>query len=163
VVPKFRALLLLLRQDLQDKDIPRRTKTSRIYRSCLGKCGSTSWNKKLTVWFHFNLKSSFNLEATDWIKIFIACRKEELALQADNLVWSQSPIVVLPLLAIGSLRTPQTGSLQLKSALIAFHPPPRQATTARKYGGRLAIRLLDRANITANVCLYQIVWIAMIW
>ncbi|KIL57978.1 hypothetical protein M378DRAFT_188346 [Amanita muscaria Koide BX008] len=121
--PEFRRLLLVLRVDLQEKDIPRRTK---IRSSIITACNT---------WYTV-LKSD------------LAAAAGQISFTAD--VWSDRSL--RPYLAITAhwlARDVSTRSLQLQTALLAFHR--LQGSHDGKSLANAAIFILDRAKIVSKL------------
>ena len=137
--PEFRQLLLLLRSDLKDSDIPRRTKLRELLLQ--------AWKDYFQV-----LHSSFvaclppllcSLFSFYLIQAAVGHISFTMDLWTDQL---RRPYLAMTAHWIAEV---EDSTLQLKSALIAFHRM-RENHTGKKLA-KTVVHLLDRAGVTVKV------------
>lgn len=135
----MRELLLLLREDIDDDDIPRRDK---IHDAIL-----KAW-KEYYISLKLDLKVSCNFFRFP-ISIYIFAKAAVGKISYTSDIWSSDNRT--PYIAITAhwIAKDESGHLQLKNALIAFQRVWGKHTSSNL--ARLVLQLLDRAGTTTNV------------
>ena len=139
--PEFRQLLLLLRSDLKDSDIPHRTKQRELLLQ--------AWKDYFQI-LRSNLAACLPPSPLTFLLIFfIQAALGQVSFTMD--IWSdQLRRPYLAMTAHWIAETAGASTLELKSALIAFHHMHENHS-----GDKLAktvMYLLDRAGVTVKVC-----------
>ena len=142
--PEFWELLHLLREDLRDADIPRRTKLQELI--------IETWKDYFKVLKDDLVVSHYPLNALDFSSLLIQNSMGRISLTAD--IWSDPNM--RPFLACTAhwiAKDDASSALKLKFALIAFHHLPGNHTGVNIATAFLSI--LDRAGITDKVSCHQ--------
>ena len=137
--PEFRKLLLLLRSDLKDSDIPHRTKLRELLLQ--------AWKGYFQI-LRSDFAACFPPPSTVFLLIFlIQAAKGRVSFTID--LWSDQ--LQRPYLAMTAhwIAEAEDSTLLLKSALIAFHRM-RQNHSGNKLA-KTVVHLLDRAEVTVKV------------
>jgi hypothetical protein len=141
---ELRDLLLLLRDDMDDEEIPRRDKVhDAILQAWKGYYLSLKQDLKVGFYFFHKLISTH---------IFAKAAIGKISYTTD--IWSSDNRT--PYIAITAhwMRKDEHGHLQLKSALIAFQRVWGKHSASNL--ARIVLQLLDRAGTTTNVCSYLV-------
>ncbi len=140
--PEFRQLLLLLRSDLKDTDIPRRTKQRELLLQ--------AWKEYFQV-LRSNLAACLPPPPLAFLLIFfIQAALGQVSFTMD--MWSDQlrrPYLAMTAHWIAKAEGASESTLELKSALIAFHRM-RENHSGKKLA-KTVIYLLDRAGVTVKV------------